>query len=429
MVKIFALQYRHMKKQYVVIIGCGFGSMEVAQRLAPQVRAGRMDVTVVNRTNYFLFTPLLHEVATGGLSPTSVTEPLREIFVRSGIRVCQGEVSSIDAGAQTIRVGESVIPYDIAVLASGAETNFYNVPGAEEHGIPLKSLTDAIRIRERVIDAFEQASLTRDVVARKKLLSFVVVGAGATGVELVAELAEFANGIAEKYFSDDVNGIVASDVRVTLVSSRSELLAQFPVATRQAAESRLRKDGIALRLGVQVLGVDAEGVDLADGWRIDASVVVWTAGVKPSIPVFTSASPTMVNGRIAVDAALQAQGIKNMFVLGDSAAFMNSTDASLLPMLAQVAVAQGKVVARNVTAIMKQKPLVSFAYHSKGSLVSLGQWFAAGTVGSLQISGRFAWWVWRTVYLFKFASNKKRIRIVFEWTINLFYPRDVTKLT
>lgn len=411
-------------KKHIVIIGSGFGGMEVAKRLKPKVRRGEIDVTVINRTNYFLFTPLLHEVATGGLTPTSVAEPLRDVFTRSGIRVAQGDVASIDVSAKKIKVGTCEITYDIAVLATGAETNFYNTPGAEEFGIGLKSLNDAIRIRERVIDAFEHASLTKDAGARKKLLSFAVVGAGATGVELVAELAEFAEGIAKKYFADGSNCITPDDVSVTLVNSGNELLAQFSPEMRKAAEARLRASGIAIKLGVQVKAVEVDGIVLADGSRIDASLVAWTAGVKPTIPTFLGQAPEMANGRIAVDATLHAKGADGLFVLGDSAAL-----ESPLPMLAQVAVAQGKAVARNLVARFEGRSLVPFVYTSKGSLVSLGQWFAAGTVGNMNLSGRFTWWIWRTVYLFKFASTKKRIRIAFEWTINLFYPRDITKLT
>lgn len=414
-------------KKHIVIIGSGFGGMEVARRLSPYVRVGSIDVTVINRTNAFLFTPLLHEVATGGLSPTSVTEPLREVFVGTGIRVVQGDVTSIDTTTKTITVGTCAVTYDVAVLATGAETNYYNTPGAEACAVPLKTLGDALRIREQVIDAFERAALTIDADARKKLLSFVVVGAGATGVELVTELAEFTNGIACRYFRDGKNGIDPSDVTVTLVSAGAELLAQFPLATRVAADKQLQREGIVIRRNAQVKAVDTHGVVLADGSRIDAALVAWTAGVKPMVPPFAGRTPSMEKGRVLVDAMLRATGCDDVFVLGDSAAFTQG--GAQLPMLAQVAVAQGKAVAQNVLATVRQRPLVSFMYRSKGSLVSLGQWFAAGTVGPLHLSGRFTWWLWRTVYLFKFASTKKRVRIAFEWTLNLFSPRDITKLT
>lgn len=414
-------------KKHIVIIGSGFGGMEVARRLSPYVRAGSIDVTVINRTNAFLFTPLLHEVATGGLSPTSVTEPLREVFVGTGIRVVQGDVTSINTTTKTITVGTCAVTYDVAVLATGAETNYYNTPGAEACAVPLKTLGDALRIREQVIDAFERAAVLQDTEARKRLLSFVVVGAGATGVELVAELAEFTNGIACRYFRDGKNGINPTEVTVTLVSAGAEVLTQFSSATRVAADAQLQRDGVVIRRGTHVQAVDAGGVLLADGTRIDAVLVAWTAGVRPVVPPFVGCIPTTDKGRVVVDATLRVPGCEDLFALGDAAVIAQSS--AQLPMLAQVAVAQGKVVARNVLATVRQQPLVPFAYRSKGSLVSLGQWFAAGTVGPLHLSGRFTWWLWRTVYLFKFASTKKRVRIAFEWTLNLFSPRDITKLT
>lgn len=413
-------------KKHVIIIGSGFGGMEVAKRLAPHVRAGVFDVTVINQTNSFLFTPLLHEVATGGLSPTSVAEPLREVFAGTGIRVVQGDVTSIDATKKVVAVGTCSIAYDVAVLATGAETNYYNTPGAEEYAVPLKTLGDAMRMREKVIDAFEHAALLEDAQARRKWLSFVVVGAGATGVELAAELAEFTFGIAYRYFRDGKNGIHPDEVTVTLVNAGAELLAQFSAATRTAADRQLRREGVTIRHGQQVQAVDAQGVSLADGTRIDAALVAWTAGVKPAQTTFVGSTPATERGRVVVDATLRVKGCEDVFALGDAAAL--TQDSAQLPMLAQVAVAQGKTVARNVLATLHRKPLTVFTYRSKGSLVSLGQWFAAGTIGPLQMSGRFTWWLWRTIYLFKFASNKKRIRIAFEWTLNLFSPRDITKL-
>lgn len=412
-------------KKHILILGSGFGGMEVAKRLVPLVRAGEVDVTVVNRTNAFLFTPLLHEVATGGLSPASVAEPLREVFVDTGVRVVQGDVTSVDAGAKTVTVGACVLPYDIAVLASGATTNYYDTPGAEEFALALKTLDDALRMRERVIDAFEAAALTDDEAQRRALLSFVVVGAGATGVELVLELAEFAHGIADRYFDDRTGRSMRDDVAVTLVNAGAEVLAQFPDSARRAAGAQLVRRGVTVRSNAQVAAVHADGVTFADGTTLQSAFVAWTAGVTPQLPAFTGRVPLMEKGRVVVDAMLRAEGVDNLFVLGDGAAFQQ--DGAFLPMLAQVAVAQGKVVAHNVIATLHAAPLVPFRYRSRGALVSLGQWFAAGTVGPVSVSGRLAWWVWRTVYLFKFASNKKRVRIAFEWTLNLFSPRDVTK--
>ncbi len=410
-----------MKKKHIVIVGGGFGGMEVAWGLRGQVKQGKISVTLINTTNYFLFTPLLHEVATGGLSAGSVAEPLREIFAHTGISVIQGEVTKVDASKKTVFLGHHSIPYDILVLSTGASTNYFDTPGAQEFSLPLKTLADASAIRARIIDAFETASLVTTSAERKNLLSFVVVGAGATGVELAAELAEFAFHIAHRYFCDKTSCILHNEVSVTLVSAGPELLAQFSLPTRKAAERRLRKLDVELRLGIQVGEVDATGVNLNDGWRIPSGLTIWTAGVKASLPKLVSYSgsePTKaelwshINNRAELD--------KNIFILGDAAAG--------LPMLAQVAVAQGRAVANNIVLLLAGRPLQTFVYHSRGSFVSLGQWFAAGTIGRINLSGRLTWWLWRTIYLFKFASHKKRLRIIFEWTLNLFYPRDITRL-
>ncbi len=416
-----------MKKPHIVIVGGGFGGMEVAWGLRSQVKQGKIAVTLINVTNYFLFTPLLHEVATGGLSAGSVAEPLREVFAHTGISVIQGEVTKVDVDKKTVFLGHHAIPYDILVLSTGASTNYFDTPGALEYALPLKTLADASAIRARIIDAFETASLVTTSAERKQLLSFVVVGAGATGVELAAELAEFAFHIAHRYFCDRTSCILHNEVSVTLVSAGPELLAQFPLPTRLAAEKRLRKLGVQLRLGIQVGEVDATGVNMNDGWRIPSGLTVWTAGVKAVLPPLAQSSTSakaqlwpQTNNRAELGPTLLAVNHKNIFILGDA--------ANGLPMLAQVAVAQGRAVANNIVLLLAGRPLIPFVYHSRGSFVSLGQWFAAGTIGKLNIHGRLTWWLWRTIYLFKFASNKKRLRIVFEWTLNLLYPRDITRL-
>lgn len=399
----------------VVIVGCGFGGVYVARQLLPYVRRGDIALTVVNKTNFFLFTPLLHEVATGGLTPTSVTEPLREIFADSGIVVCQGETRGIDRDKKIIYVGEQAIAYDYAVIATGATTNYYGVPGAEENAYSLKSLADAVRIRDRVIDCFERAMTLRDEQARRRALSFAVVGGGATGVELAAELLEFSSGMTHRYR--------ATDASVTLINASKELLATFEPKIRDVALRRLRRTGVDVLLEKNVTQVMPDKVLFADGGAVEADTIIWAAGVKPQLPDFLSSPPRLVGGRIAVDDFLRVEGDDSLFVLGDAAALPKP-----LPMLAQVAVAQADTVAANIIAARERREPRAFVYRSKGSLVSIGQWFAAGTIFNAMIHGRLAWWAWRTIYLFKFLSWKKRVRIAFEWTVSLFNPRDITKV-
>lgn len=416
-----------MTRPHVVIIGAGFGGVYTAKYLLPYVRKKLIDLTIINRTNYFLFTPLLHEVATGGLRATSVSESIREIFEGEEISIYQSEVTSVDPLKKIVTTGRREISYNYLVVATGAETNYYDTPGARENTLPLKNLLDAVNIRNKTINAFEEAALTSDEEKRKQLLSFVVVGAGATGVETVAEMAEFITGIRDRFYRKNKDYKI-SDFSLTLISSGKEILKVFNKKIQKISEKRLKKIGVNLLLDTQVQSVEKDAVNFSNGRKISAETVIWTAGVVPILPKFMETNFPLVSGRIKTDQYLKMDGQENIFVLGDSAGAKKDEKDIPPPMLAQVAIAQSKTLAENIIAKIKNKPLSPFIYKSKGSMISLGQWFAAGEISGLTISGKITWWIWRTAYLFKFASWKKRAHIVFEWTIDLFYPRDITKL-
>ena len=436
-----------MLKPHIVILGAGFGGTYVAKKLVHNVRKGAIDVTIINRTNYFLFTPLLHEVATGALSPASVAEPLREIFAGTGIRIAQGTVESIDRTARTLKLSGNAascdLTYDYLVIATGAETNYYNIPGAEKFSYALKNLADAARIRTQIIDSFERAILTTDQSERARLLSFVVVGGGATGVETAAELAEFVQAMTRRYYNggqgcDPMDRRICKpeEVSVSLIHTGPELLQMFKPGLRAAAEKRLRQNKVTIHLNSTVAEVTAQGVRLTAGEMVSAATVIWAAGVKPIIPHFEGVQPALVMGRLGVDEFFSVNGDEHIFALGDTAGYVDRdvlakdpTKTVMLPQLAQVAEKQAACVARNIISSIRARPLIDFHFHSKGSMVSVGQWFAIGEIFSLALSGRLTWWLWRTVYLFKFASWKKRTRIAFEWTLDMFYPRDITKLS
>ena len=432
-----------MKRPHILILGAGFGGMYTARKLASLVRHGEADITIINETNYFLFTPLLHEVATGALSPQSVTEPIREIFSKTNITIYQGKVSAIHQDRQVVTVLTDIndsdervapqtkheIPYDILVLATGATTAYYGIPGADTHTYPMKTIADALDIRARVINTFEEAVMSNDPVMRARLLSFAVVGGGPTGVEIVSELNEFIKGIVKRYYSCQ-----PEEAKVSLIHAGTELLQQFSPKLRKAAENRLKKEGVDVHVNMKVTSVTPDGLVFSDGTNLQASTVIWAAGVTPTIPPFVDKAPTLVGNRLAVDSYFRLVDDKKIFVLGDMAGYVDTTKpvnvspdlVATLPMLAQVAVGQAAVVAANIKAVLRDKKMRAFTYHSKGSLVSIGQWFAIGEIFSLKISGTITWWIWRTVYLFKFFSWKKRVRIVIDWTLNIFYPRDIT---
>ncbi len=425
-----------MLKPHVVILGAGFGGTYVAKKLAKHVKRGLIDVTIVNKTNYFLFTPLLHEVATGSLSPTSVAEPLREVFAGTGVELCQGSVQSIDmAERQVIISGVNgpryTLPYDYLVIATGAETNYYGISGAEKYALPLKELNDAVRIRSQIINCFEEAVMCEDPTERARLLTFVVVGGGPTGVETVGELNDFVHGISARYFCNNQE-FKLGDTKVILVHAGAELLQQFPQVFRKSALDRLCVSGVDVRLDSAVNNITSHTISFENGGNIPTRTVIWTAGVKPSKLDFGGANGSNMAsaGRVTIDEYFRVDSDERTFALGDTAV--------TLAMLAQVAVGQAAVVAKNIIASIKLKELKKFTFQSKGIFISVGQWFAIGSFSlfggisndkpTSKIQGRFAWWVWRTIYISKFASTKKRIRSVFEWTLELFFPRDITKL-
>lgn len=425
-----------MIKPHVVILGAGFGGTYVAKYLCKRAKKGEIDITIVNKTNYFLFTPLLHEVATGSLTPASVAEPIREIFHGTGMEFFQGMVRTVDMANRRVHVdgngSRHTLTYDYLVIATGAESNYYGIPGAMENSLPLKSLADAARIRSRIIDSFERAIVTEDPAERKHLLSYVVVGGGPTGVETVAELEEFVSGMVKRYYR--TCGV--DEPTISLIHTGPELLPQFPEALRKAAEKRINSKKINLILNKSVTEVTPKVLKLSDGSEVTAGTIIWAAGVKPIIPEFAGDTPAITGGRIAVDKNFRVTSNERVFALGDVAGYVDmgqkvaeGSHPQPVPMLAQAAVNEARILAKNILLSIKGKKLKSFHYHSKGALVSVGRWFAVGEIYLFNTTGRLTWWIWKMVYLFKFASWRKRIRIAFEWFIGMFYARDVTKLT
>ncbi|HEY4503590.1 MAG TPA: NAD(P)/FAD-dependent oxidoreductase [Candidatus Paceibacterota bacterium] len=425
-----------MTKKHVVIVGGGFGGTYTAKYLKPLIKKNLIDVTIINRNNYFLFTSLLHEVATGGLSPTSVVEPIREIFRHSNVHFAQDEVESIDSVKKEVSTSTSIIPYDYLVFSSGSETNYYGVVGAKENTFGLKNLSDAQILRKQLIDSCENGALTNNEEEKKKLLSCIIIGAGATGVELSAEILEFMHHTLCSYYK--ICGLNKDHMKITLVSASPDVLPQFPPNLRELAKLELIEKGIRVMTNENVTEVQWRKVIFADKSFITAGTIVWVAGVKPTI-IDIPNTEREKSGRIKTDQFLRvttnqektfaqntssqdssSQKSSHIFSLGDV--------SGTAPMLAQVAVQQAKIVAKNISADIFNTPLTPFIFKQKGLLVSLGQWYAIGNIYGIIMKGPFMWLIWRTVYLFNFHSWRKRLKIGIEWTINFFYPRDITEI-
>lgn len=401
-----------MNRIKIVIIGGGFGGVYTAKNLF-KLFGEKAEITLINKSNYFLFTPLLHEVATGALTPQSITESLREIFRGTSVICVEDIVNEVDTNNKIIKLKSKDINYDYLVISPGAETNYFGIAGAQESSFTLKNLEDAIKLRNHIISTFEKASET----GNKDLLSFAIIGAGATGVELATELIEYAELILHSYYKE--SKFTKSDIKISLITNSPDVIAQFPVKMRAIAMSELKKKGINVITNATVSKVEPNLITFADNATLNSDTIIWVAGVKPSLSQIKGIE-IGPKGRLEVNEYLQSTKNPEIFGLGDS--------SSTYPMLAQIAVQQASTVANNIYAISNKLELKKFTTNVKGLLISLGEWSAAGNFGKITLRGPIMWWIWRTIYLFNFHSWKKRFEIVIEWTVNLFYPRDITYL-
>ncbi|HYC83073.1 MAG TPA: NAD(P)/FAD-dependent oxidoreductase [Candidatus Paceibacterota bacterium] len=409
-------------KTRIVILGAGFGGMYAARSLFSKFKGcDDVEIIVVNRRNYFLFTPLLHEVATGNISPENIIEPIRALLGPNGDLYC-GSVESVSLKDRKVFTDQGEISYDYLVLALGSETNFFNIPGATEHCHELKTLEDALKIKNQIIESLEKALRIADKAERQKLLSFVVIGGGPTGVELAGELADFLWGTFRRYYP----AWLIDEISISLVHRDAELLPQFAPAIRGRALKTLLAKKIEVLLSQEVVSISADQVELASGKKITSGMSIWTAGVRPPRIVFDRELETARDGRLVVDEYLRLKGEENVFVIGDLACSLDWRTHKPLPALAQVALRQGRFVADAVYRNLIHRPLLPFRYRHGGSLVSVGEWRAAGQFGPLHIWGRTAWWFWRAAYWFKLLSVSKRLQVGLDWFIDLFLPRDVS---
>ncbi|MDP9249708.1 MAG: NAD(P)/FAD-dependent oxidoreductase [bacterium] len=407
----------------IVIVGNGFGGVYVLKHLHNLLHGSKTaELYLVGETNYFLFTPLLHEVATGGLNRSNIVEPVRKVLSCCLRKFYLGKAELINTTARTVSVSGEIVPYDYLVIATGAQTNFYNVPGAEQNAFTLKSIADAEKIKHQVIAQIERATHIDDEGLKKKMLRFVVVGGGPTGVELVAELAELVKDTFSRYYTCGVLKYVS----LLLVQRQAELVPQFGKKIRAKSLAVLRKKGVEVVLQTAVEAVGSGHIILNGDKRIETETVIWVGGIKPNVPKFDIEPEKTPDGRLVVDEFFALPKHENVFALGDVAAFPDKD--SYLPALAQVAEKQARALAENLARRLKNLPPKKFKYKHSGSLLSLGQWMAAGEIKGFAVSGRLCWWIWRTIYLLKFISVRKKILVAIDWTINLFLPRDISEL-
>jgi NADH dehydrogenase len=389
----------------VVIVGGGFAGLAAARGLA----RAPVEVTLVDRTNYHLFQPLLYQVATAGLSPAEIAYPIRRILRRQGnARVLLGEAVAIDPAAKRVRLADGELPYDALVLAAGAGHSYFGKDEWEAHAPGLKTLEDALEIRRRALVAFEAAEREESAEARRQWLTFVVVGGGPTGVEMAGTFAE----IARHTLVRDFRRIDPSTARVILVEGGARVLPTYPAELSEKAKLQLEALGVQVWTGALVTAVDAGGIGIGDE-RVAARTVVWAAGVQASPLTRSLGAPLDRVGRVRVEPGLTVPGQPDVFVIGDLASL--EQDGRPIPGVAPAAIQMGAHAAANLMRALRGKPPVPFRYRDKGSLATIGRRSAVAVIGRLRLSGPLAWLAWLCIHIFFLIGFRNRFVVLFTW--------------
>jgi NADH:ubiquinone reductase (H+-translocating) len=405
----------------VVIVGAGFGGLSAARGLA-RVDA---DVLVIDRQNYHCFQPFLYQVATAGLEPEEIAHPVRQVLRGiPNVRFRMANVTGIDYGARAVKTDDGPIPYDYLIVASGSATNYFGMDQLASHAFGLKELHEAVALRNQILGCFERAVAEPDPARRAALLTFVVAGGGPTGVEFSGALAELIRHVLVY----DYPGLDVKASRVILVEAGPSLLLTFVPSLQKAAVVALRQKGVDVRLNASVRSYDGSTVVLGDGETIPANTLVWAAGVRGGNLGALLAEPLQRGSRVAVQPTLQLPDHPEVFIIGDLAHF--AVDGKPLPMVAPVAIQQGKVAATNVTRLIAGRKVMPFIYHDPGSMATIGRNSAVCQIGPLRLTGFPAWVAWLGVHLLQIVSFRNRVLVLINWTWDyIFYDRAVRLIT
>src|SRR5438132_1004534 len=416
---------RKPRKKRIVILGGGFGGVYAAMQLEKLLaRENAVEDCLVSRDNFFLFTPMLHEIAASDLEITNIVNPLRKLLRQ--VQVIVGDVRQIDLPAKRVLISRNPhnhpqqIGYDHLVIALGSITNFYDIPGLAGLAVAMKSLSDAIRLRAQVLRHMEEANSQCNLSDRQSLLTFVVAGGGFAGVETVAALNDFVREALPFYPS-----VREEMLRVILVHSGPVILPELGEALGRYTQKVLTGRGVDIRLNTRVKGVTEENVSLVDSSSIPTRNLVWTAGTAPS-PLIFSLPCMKAGGRLLVDQSLRVPDWPDVWAVGDCAFVPDMRNPGKShPPTAQHAMREGKIVAQNIVAALADRPLKSFSFRTIGLLASIGRRMGVARIFGFNFSGFFAWWMWRTIYLSKLPGLDKKIRVAFDWTLDLLFPKDV----
>ncbi|MDB5155229.1 MAG: NAD(P)/FAD-dependent oxidoreductase [Mucilaginibacter sp.] len=392
----------------VVIIGGGFGGLEVANALADEP----VDVLMLDKHNYHTFQPLLYQVATGSLEAESIAFSLRKNFDnQKNFHFRVAEITKVNADKNTIDTTIGEIAYDYLVLATGSTTNFFGNKDVEHHAMPMKSVPEALDLRYMILQNLEEAVLKQTKEEREPYLSFVLVGAGPTGVELAGALAELRNHILTKDYPE----LKKEEMKVYLVDFLPKVLGSMSDQASEAAKDFLTKMGVDVLLNIKVENYDGDTITFEGGKSIRTKNVIWSAGVTGNIPEGLNKDIIVRGNRIKTDNICRVEGYQNIFAIGDVAAMITGDTPKGHPGVAQVAIQMGKVTGKNILRIIKREPTVPFRYFDKGSLATIGRNKAVADLGKIKFQGFFAWLVWMFVHLISLLGFRNKVVVFINW--------------
>ncbi len=411
----------------VLIVGGGFAGVTVAQQLERLLSRGAAEIHLVSQENYFLFQPMLPEVAGGSIEAHHILGPLRQLCPRTTVTV--GQARSIDLERKTLSVShgpreaETIIPYDMLVLAVGSVTNFSELTGMAQHALGLKTVGDALYLRNHVIAMLEEADVETDPTRRHELLTFIVVGGGFSGVETVAQVNDFVREAARHY-----HRINPAEIRVMLLHALDRILPELTEGLARVAHRHLERRGVEVWVNRALQAVTEREAILDKNESVPTCTLVATIGAATNPLVASLGVEKDQRGRVVVTPELEVLGQNGVWALGDCAAVPNKASGALAPPTAQFAQREGKLVAKNVVAAIRGGRKAAFSYPGLGQFVSLGRRSAVAEIVRFKFSGFLAWFLWRTVYLSKLPTAARKTRVALDWTLDLLFGRDITQL-
>lgn len=411
--------------KHILILGGGFGGVYAAQRLLKKLPVDAdVEITLVSRDNFFLFTPMLHEVAASDLEVTDIVSPIRSLL--KGVRFHCGEVTSIDLEARSVAVSHGyashahALRYDYLLIALGSTTNFFRLPGVEENALTMKTLSDAIHLRNTLIAHLEEADSESSASGEGSgdgdggLMTFVVAGGGFAGIETIASVNDFVRDSLRFYPHIDPAG-----VKMIVVHPGEVILPELGPELGRYAQERLAARGIEILTNAKVAAADADGVTLADGRHIPCKTLVWTAGTSPH-PIVGRLPCDCDRGRVKVNGFLEVPRWPNVWALGDAAVVPDLSSGKSHPPTAQHAMREGRVAADNIIAAIAGGKKKAFDFTTIGQLAAIGHRTGVAKIFGFKFSGFVAWWLWRTIYLSKLPSLDRKLRVAINWTLARF---------